>query len=278
MAKGREHFALDWIKSELLETLNDSRQALEAYVDSDNDETRMRACLTGLHQVHGTLVMLELQGVSLLADHLERVAQELHNGSIQAESSAAQSLMQGILELPGHIDEIQRGQPDSVRPVAQLVNELRRHIGEAPLVPKGDYADITGSASEEALKRFAGIGGIDKAKKIRAAYQQVLLSILKGDDVAGSVVMLSKVAQGLQRVCADTPQELQWQAFAEFVSSLENHVGPLDSAAVKLLRRVDSAIRELAQAGADALRNELSLDLLRQLVDAARQPGRPGSR
>ena len=154
MAKGREHFALDWIKSELLETLNDSRQALEAYVDSDNDETRMRACLTGLHQVHGTLVMLELQGVSLLADHLERVAQELHNGSIQAESSAAQSLMQGILELPGHIDEIQRGQPDSVRPVAQLVNELRHHIGEAPLVPEGDYADIRAATFRDHPKFF----------------------------------------------------------------------------------------------------------------------------
>ena len=52
MATGREHFALDWIKSELLETLNDARQALEAYVESDRDETLMRACLTGLHQVH----------------------------------------------------------------------------------------------------------------------------------------------------------------------------------------------------------------------------------
>ena len=143
MAKGREHFALDWIKSELLETLNNSRQALEAYVESDRDETRMRVCLTGLHQVHGTLVMLELQGVSLLADHLERVAQELLNGAIEAESSAAQSLMQGILELPGHIDEIQRGLPDSVQPVTRLVNELRQHIGEAPLAPTGDYADLS---------------------------------------------------------------------------------------------------------------------------------------
>ena len=65
MAKSREHFALDWIKGELLETLNDARGALEAYVESDRDQTRMRACLTGLHQVHGTLVMLELEAMNL---------------------------------------------------------------------------------------------------------------------------------------------------------------------------------------------------------------------
>ena len=273
MATGREHFALDWIKSELLETLNDARQALEAYVESDRDETLMRACLTGLHQVHGTLVMLELSGVTLLADHLERVAQLMLNGAIEDEAPPAQSVMQGILELPGHIDEIQNGKPDSERSVLQLVNELRVFLGEEAIDSGDDAGSIRGDASDVALKRFEGIDGIDKARKIRAAYQQVLLSILKGDDVAGSVTILSKVAQGLQRVCADTPQESQWQAFGEFVASLENHDGPLDGATVKLLRRVDSAIRELAKDGVKALKNKVSLDLVGQIIDAAEQRG-----
>ena len=68
MPTSREHFALDWIKSDLLETLNEARISLDDYAEMA-DETRMRACLTGLHQVHGTLVMLELKGVTQLADH-----------------------------------------------------------------------------------------------------------------------------------------------------------------------------------------------------------------
>ena len=51
MTESREHFALDWIKREIDETLKAARQALEAYAESDRDETRMRACLTYLHQV-----------------------------------------------------------------------------------------------------------------------------------------------------------------------------------------------------------------------------------
>ncbi|MGD8832381.1 MAG: Hpt domain-containing protein, partial [Pseudomonadales bacterium] len=117
MAKSREHFALDWIKGELLETLNGAREALEAFVESDRDETRMRACLTGLHQVHGTLVMLELAGVTLLADHLEQLAQKMLTADVVDEHAAAQVLMQGILELPGHLEEIQAGGSDSVRVV-----------------------------------------------------------------------------------------------------------------------------------------------------------------
>ncbi|MEJ2087418.1 MAG: hypothetical protein P8Y69_02845, partial [Gammaproteobacteria bacterium] len=269
MAKSREHFALDWIKGELLETLNDARQALEAYVESDRDQTRMRACLTGLHQVHGTLVMLELAGVTLLADHLEQLAQKMLTGSVEDESAASQALMQGILELPGHLEEIQAGSADSPKNVARLVNEIRAHLGQPPVDLGGRVSSIARDAPESALSRFENIDGAEKTRKIRAAYQQVLLSILKGEDVAGSVSMLGKVAQGLQRVCKDTPHELQWQAFGEFVASLAAHQGPLDSGSVKLLRRVDSEIRLLGQKGIGSLKEPVSVDLIEQLLEAA---------
>ena len=269
MATGREHFALDWIRSELLETLNDARQALEAYVESERDETRMRVCLTGLHQVHGTLVMLELQGVTLLADHLERLAQEMLSGNVANEPEASQTLMQGILELPGHIDEIQQGAADTHHGFLQLVNEIRDHLGDDPLPSSGAVLSISRAPSRDALDRFDNIDGVSKARKIRGAYQQVLLSILKGEEFAGSQTMLGKVALGLQRVCEGTPQEIQWQAFAEFVASLKDHQGSLESDAIKLLRRVDSEIRSLAHDGTAALEKPVSTELIAQLIDAA---------
>jgi chemosensory pili system protein ChpA (sensor histidine kinase/response regulator) len=269
MAKSREHFALDWIKDELLETLNDARQALEAFVESDRDETRMRACLTGLHQVHGTLVLLELSGVTLLADHLEQLAQKMLDSEVEDERGASQVLMQGILELAGHLEEIQAGATDSPKSVSVLVNEVREHLGREPIGLVSGVASISGGAPDSALSRFEDIDGVEKARKIRAAYQQVLLSILKGEDIAGSVEMLSKVSQGLQRICRDTPHELQWQAFGEFVASLANHDGPLDSASVKLLRRVDSEIRLLGQKGVSSLKEPVSVELVEQLLDGA---------
>jgi chemosensory pili system protein ChpA (sensor histidine kinase/response regulator) len=273
MANGRDKFALDWTKGELLETLNDAREALEAFVESDRDETRMRACLTSLHQVHGTLVMLELTGVTLLADHLEQLAQRMLAGEVDDESSASQVLMQGILELPGYFDEIQAGEPDTIKAVAPLVNEVRGQLGEASIGLDGEIAAIARPAPQPALARFESIDGSGKTRKIRAAYQQVLLSILKGQDVDGSVDMLHKVAQGLQRVCEGTPHEQQWQAFGEFVASLRNHQGPLEGDSIKLLRRVDSEIRILGQDGVSILKRPVSSDLVAQLLDEAAARG-----
>ena len=287
MATSRENFALDWIKSELLETLNQARQSLEAYaelldegptVQADSAASSLHSCLNSLHQAHGTLVMLELTGVTLLADHLERVAAALSDSRLADVAAACQTLMQGILELPGYLDELQAGLPDSTSPMLPLVNELRAYLGETPIVDETSVASLSGAVGDAAVERFTAIDGMDKARRIRGVYQQVLLSVLKGEDLSKSLDTLRKVAQGLRRVCEGTPFEAQWQAFAVFVASLDEtaggeELGVLDGDLVKLLRRVDSEIRELAQRGGEALRRPVPIALVKQLLDAAESRG-----
>lgn len=268
MATAREHFALDWIKADLLETLNDARIALDDYAEQGNDETRMRACLTGLHQVHGTLVMLELKGVTQLADHLEQLAQAMLAKSVKDEAASGQALMQGILELPGYLDELQRGADDNVSTSMPLVNEIRELLQQAPLVdPAG--ASLREGASDQVVARFNAIGGPEKVIRIRSAYQNVLLSILKGEDRSAAVGTLGKIAIGLEKVTEGAPLARQWQAFAEFVDSLKTQTGVLESEAVKLLRRVDLEIKNLAKDGEAALRRPVNMELVEQLLDAA---------
>ncbi len=275
MTEGREHFALDWIKREIEETLKAARQALEAYAESDRDETRMRACLTSLHQVHGTLLMLELTGVTLLSDEMEQLAQAMLGGSIKDTNAAQQLLMQGILQLPAFLDEIQKGVPDSRRAVLPLANEFRTMRGEALLDDPGGRAraGLQAAPSQDALRRFDDIDGIEKARRIRAAYQQVLLSVLKGENRRHALATLAKVAIGLERICDQTPLTSLWRAFSAYVAALAESDSEFTSDVVRLLRRVDAEIKALAQHGAEALTRPLSLDLVKQLVDAARSHG-----
>ncbi len=92
--------------------------------------------------------------------------------------------MQGILQLPAFLEEIQKGFPDSRRAVLPLANELRGARGVERFPDPGARSGVVlhGAASNETLKRFDQIDGIEKARRIRAAYQQVLLSVLKGED------------------------------------------------------------------------------------------------
>ncbi len=275
MTESREHFALDWIKREIDETLKSARQALEAYAESERDETRMRACLTYLHQVHGTLLMLELTGVTVLSDEMEQLAQALLHGSVANVADAQQLLMQGILQLPAYLEEIQKGLPDSRRAVLPLANELRGARGAERFPDAGSRAGVSlhGTATSETLKRFDQIDGTEKARRIRAAYQQVLLSVLKGEGSHNALATLAKVAAGLERICENTPYTALWRAFSAFVAALSESKAHLSGDVVRLLRRVDAEIKALAQNGVAALTRPLSLDLVKQLVDAAREHG-----
>lgn len=54
------HAALGWVKPELDETLRQVRNEVEYYAEDPSDAGRMRFCAGYLHQVQGTLRMVEL--------------------------------------------------------------------------------------------------------------------------------------------------------------------------------------------------------------------------
>ena len=67
----QDYIALEWVKGEIEETLQQAQQALEAYVENPQDNSRLKFCLSYLHQIHGTLQMVEFYGAALLAEEME---------------------------------------------------------------------------------------------------------------------------------------------------------------------------------------------------------------
>jgi chemosensory pili system protein ChpA (sensor histidine kinase/response regulator) len=68
---------LGWIKPEIDETLRQARGEIEAFAENPADTTLMRACASFLHQVHGTLRMVELYAPAMVAEEMERLAHAL---------------------------------------------------------------------------------------------------------------------------------------------------------------------------------------------------------
>ena len=136
MGDRHDYVALDWVKGEISETLNQARQALEAFVDNPEDSTRLRFCLTYIHQVHGTLQMVEFYGAALLAEEMEQLAQALMNGSVSREGEALEILMQAILQMPTYLDRVQTGRRDLPMVLLPLLNDMRTARGDKLLSEK----------------------------------------------------------------------------------------------------------------------------------------------
>ncbi|MDI9238906.1 Hpt domain-containing protein [Lysobacter sp. LF1] len=124
---------LGWIKPELDETLRLAQQEIEAYAENPADVSRMRHCADQLHQVHGTLRMVELYAPAMVAEEMERLALALQQGKVADRDEACAALMRGVVLLPDYLERLQGGHRDIPIVLLPLLNELRATRGEAGL-------------------------------------------------------------------------------------------------------------------------------------------------
>jgi chemosensory pili system protein ChpA (sensor histidine kinase/response regulator) len=218
MGDRHDYVALDWVKGEISATLNQARQALESFVENPGDSTRLRFCLTYIHQVHGTLQMVEFYGAALLAEEMEKLAQALMHGSTSRESEALDVLMQAILQLPTYLDRVQTGRRDLPLVLLPLLNDMRTARGEnllsenalfTPDVDTGGPTDDT-----ERLGDFAEPETVRQLRKLRQAMQFAHAGIIRSQDVSANARQLGKVFARLQALCQGSGHANLWAAYA----------------------------------------------------------------
>lgn len=98
-----EHTTLGWVKPELDETLRQAKLELESFVEDPSDTSHMRFCASFLHQVQGTLRMVELYAPAMVAEEMELLAQALQNGQVGDRDGACAALMRGVVLLPDYL-------------------------------------------------------------------------------------------------------------------------------------------------------------------------------
>jgi len=255
---------LSWVKSEIDETLKQARTALEAYVEEPEDESRLQFCLNYLHQVRGTLQMVELYGASMAAEEMEAVVQALLENQISNREDAYEVLIRGILQLPDYLEHLLTGHHDMPMVLLPLLNDLRAARGEALL---SENALFTPDLSVQAPPPADLSGDLQSlAKKLRHHYHLGLLGWFRDQDSRSSLKRIGKVIEQLRAAAGEQEiNRLLWVA-GGLVESLRN--GGLDSSvSVKLLLgQLDRQIKRIIDNGDMALASEPPHELLKNLL------------
>ena len=123
------HAALGWVKPELDETLRQVRNEVEAFVEDPSDSSRMRFCAGYLHQVQGTLRMVELYAPAMVAEELELLANAVRDGGVADRDEACATLMRGTVLLPDYLERLQNGHRDIPIVLLPLLNDIRAARG-----------------------------------------------------------------------------------------------------------------------------------------------------
>ncbi len=273
---------LGWVKSELDETLHQAQLSLEAFVQDQADTSQMRFCATYLHQVQGTLRMVELYGAAMVAEEMEQLAKSLLDGAVADREAAYAVLMRGMMQLPDYLERLQAGHRDVPLVLLPLLNELRACRGEAQI---GETALFMPDLNVELPSFVPGLTAapapVAQQRALAALRTQLQLPLLawirNQGDAARHLAAMRGVLDGICAQCYSLPGRRLWWIASGVVEGLER--GLLDEHSVevkKLIGKVDRSVRALIEDGETALARGESEELVRSLLYYAAH-ARPGS-
>ncbi len=269
--------ALNWVKTEIGEALDQIRQALETHVETP-DPAKLDFIASHLHQITGTLHIVELFGPALLAEEMEQLTQSLKDDQIKQKQDAFEVLTRGILQLPAYLEHLSLGHQDRPVILLALLNDLRAARGLPLLSENALFApDLNVFPPPKAAP--SGVTDLRAlAKKLRPVYQAALVGIIRGTDLPKQTKKLAFVLAQLDGACHSVTVRQLWWAAQGMVEALMER-GLDTSVAVKtLLGQLDRQLKIMVDQGEESLQKTPAKELVKNLLFYVAQATSSGAR
>ncbi|MGG7672123.1 Hpt domain-containing protein [Pseudomonas sp. WC2] len=269
MGDRHDYVALEWVKGEIAETLRLAHQAIEAVLDDPQAFPGLDECLDYIHQVHGSLQMVEFYGAALLAEEMEHLVEALQHERVSHRDEALHLLLQALGQLPIYLDRVQRARRDLPLVVLPLINDLRSARGESLLSETSLFSPQLPelpplSADALALLEPAELPNV--LRKLRQMLQMALVGLLREQDDQTHLDYLAKVFTRLEALSGDSPLSPLWQVASALVEGMREGVIANSPALRSLFKDADRELKRLLDQGMAGLNQPAPAELLKSLL------------
>ncbi|WP_197472276.1 Hpt domain-containing protein, partial [Oleiphilus sp. HI0067] len=268
MASSHQNIALDWVRAEVDQTLLLARNALELFANDRSEPTQLNFCLSHLHQVVGTLKMVELYGAATVASQMEELCAALRDNSVASFDEALEALMAGILHLQNYLEAANEALADVPSTLVLVFNDLKAAKGEE-FVAAGFHPDLAGNAIEPnpvLNARMQDKKVAENLRKLRQRFQSSLANVIRNTNSQEHLNFLSKVIERLEKFSKGSPLGQLWTIAYAFLETLNASEESLGSAQKQLLRELDIQLKAMIEEADDAMTRLVPTSLLENLL------------
>lgn len=266
-----KYSALTWVKTTIDESLKQTRQALEQFVENQEETAPLQQCVVWLHEIRGALSMMELQTAAMLVQNLEATIQILLAGKItnaQEKDKAYDLLMTSLVQLPNYLDHLAIVQRDIPMALLPLINSLRAVRQQAALPPQQLFTpDLSVTLPNIKPVQLPDDKLKDYAQKMRVAYHKGLGAIIKNPKQATEGLKYAhNVMQKMQQATATAEVTKIWVVAEAILEALLLKGLEVNAHSVNLLKQIDAVIKQIVDHGNLALRQPVPKALLTNML------------
>ncbi|MDB5756394.1 MAG: hybrid sensor histidine kinase/response regulator, partial [Massilia sp.] len=240
---------LSWVIGEIREALGRSRAALDeaAGRTADARATSLQHAKTHLHQAHGALQMVDIEGVGLMTEAAEKALERMRDGSLDCGPAGCAAVSDGYQAVIEYLDELIAGaapQPTRLFPYYRALQEVlgADRIHPADLL----FVDLS---VEVALPAHQAPAAPDYAA-YRSRFEKSLLPFLKSADPQtqrSHALALQEAIALVENAQQEAPARTFWLAMRSFAELVTGGQLPSDLYVKQLFGLINLQIRRLSQ-------------------------------
>ncbi|WP_283189328.1 Hpt domain-containing protein [Pseudomonas sp. PMCC200344] len=269
MGDRHDYVALEWVKGEIAETLKVAHQAIETLLDDPQATHALSECLACVHQVHGSLQMVEFYGAALLAEEMEHLTTALQQNRVSHRDETLHLLLQALGQMSIYLDRVQGARRDLPLVVLPLINDLRSARGESLLSETSLFSPQLPELpplDEESLALLEPEDLPNVLRKLRQMLQMALVGLLREQDGETNFDYLTKVFARLEGLCGNAPLSPLWQVASALVEGMRGGSIANSPALRSLFKEADKELKRLLEQGMPGINQPAPLELLKSLL------------
>ncbi|MGX5219712.1 ferrous iron transporter B [Pseudomonas segetis] len=199
--------SLNLVRDELFTTMFEAESSLEQFILERNNGSLLQQAVESLHQVRGTLNLIELAGAELLAQEVLDQATDIPAGAGEERDVQIAALSNALHVLRRYLENVDVHRQEMPELLLPAINDLRQAGGQQPL-PESFFFSvrldqprprIASAALDAAAKEVEG-------RRLRQMYQVGLLGFIREPNPKSSLKLMTRAMQRLDGLFANEPR------------------------------------------------------------------------
>jgi hypothetical protein len=196
--------SLKMVQDELVSTIEQSAIRLEQFSQDRNNGELLQECIEGIRQIRGTISLIQLKGLDLLADELLAHITDITLGEDEKTNKKLEILTASFFILPRYLEYCTQTSRSMAVLLIPHINELRLARKVAPLPESYFYSLDVIRPNRKSVPAATDIQEDITlvARRMRHMYQTGLINVIKEHQVKGSLGIMIRAVERLETVCA----------------------------------------------------------------------------